>query len=250
MDATRARPSSALVAKAALRRLAQAQQEPTPENYARAYEQESGQPAAAPDARQTGVAWAQLVERLAKHLQRGGRQWTAARRKDSLQRVLEGSHSDPQLLLQRLQSLITAWESDQPGDAALSGIEDPTLPLPAPRDVEAGQWPPIVAALESTVRVALSAPEPRATELATRLGTLADAVAADGAQPEQVRAIAELCEQARGLLGQGHRRVDRLASLCRELTDGMAELSEDQSWVRGQCQTCKRHSDRTSACAA
>ena len=236
MDATRARPSSALVAKAALRRLAQAQQEPTPENYARAYEHESGQPAAAPDARQTGVAWAHLVERLAKHLQRGGRQWTAARRKDSLQRVLEGSHSDPQRLLQRLQSLITAWESDHPGDAALSGIEDPALPLPAPRDVEAGHWPPIVAALESTVRVALSAPEPRATELATRLGTLADAVAADGAQPEQVRAIAELCEQARGLLGQGHRRVDRLASLCRELTDGMAELSEDQSWVRGQCQ--------------
>ena len=71
----------AVVAKAALRRLARSQQEPTPENYARAYAEEGGQAAAsAPDLRNVAAAWALLVERLARNLQRGGRQWTAARR--------------------------------------------------------------------------------------------------------------------------------------------------------------------------
>ena len=39
--------SPAQIAKGALRRLAMAQQEPTPENYARAYAEEAGQPAPA-----------------------------------------------------------------------------------------------------------------------------------------------------------------------------------------------------------
>ena len=41
-------------------------------------------------------AWAQTIDRLAKGLERGGRHWTGARKKDSLQRVLEGSGSDSQ----------------------------------------------------------------------------------------------------------------------------------------------------------
>ena len=71
----------ATLAKGALRRLVQAQLEPTPENFTKAYAEESGQPLpAASDGRASAQAWAPLVERLSKNLQRGGRQWTAARR--------------------------------------------------------------------------------------------------------------------------------------------------------------------------
>ena len=49
-------------------------------------------------------------------------------------------------------------------------------------------------------------------------------------------AITALCEQARRQLGQGHRQVDQLVQLCRELGEGMVELSEDDSWAQGQCQ--------------
>ncbi|MBC7939057.1 MAG: GGDEF domain-containing protein, partial [Chitinophagaceae bacterium] len=97
----------AALAKAALRRLAQAQREPTPENYASAYAEEAGQPAPASaggDAKAQGQAWAALIERLARNLERGGKQWTQARRKDSLQRVLSSSRSDATRLIQRLQS--------------------------------------------------------------------------------------------------------------------------------------------------
>ena len=72
----------AQLAKGALRRLALAKLEPTPENYARAYAEEAGlPPPAAADAKSQGPVWATLIEKVARGLERGGRQWTAARKK-------------------------------------------------------------------------------------------------------------------------------------------------------------------------
>ena len=255
------RASAAVLAKGALRRLLEARMEPTPENYARAYAEEGGQPAG-PGADgnatvlATSTAWAQLVDRLARNLQRGGRQWTAARRRDSLQRVLDGSRSDANRMQQRLQSLMTAWEADSTVDPTVADADGAAAPLDAlaPASLvaiaegDAGvttndQWPPLVAALESTLRVALPAQDPRAAELAGQLGVVADAVARDGATPQHVAAITSLCEQARRLLGQGHRQVDQLVQLCRELSEGMVELAEDDSWARGQCQSLQQALD-------
>ena len=39
---------------------------------------------------------------------------------------------------------------------------------------------------------------------------LADAVAAEGARPQHVAGISDLCAQARRLLGHGHRQVEQL----------------------------------------
>ena len=255
MTVESSRPSVAALAKAALRRLAQAQSEPTPENYARAYAEASGQPVVpAVDTQSAAGAWAQLVERLARNLQRGGRQWTAARRRGSLQRVLDGSRSDVNRLQQRLLSLMTAWESDQALEEGSASVEDTAqtavtavtevteateataATATPPAAGSAGHWPRLVATLEATVRVALPTHEPRAAELAQQLATLADAVAIDGASADHVAAISALCEQARRLLGQGHRQVEQLVRLCRELSEGMVELSEDESWAKGQCQ--------------
>ena len=55
------------IAKGALRRLAQARQEPNPENYARAYAEEAGQPPP-PDARNAGAQWAGLIDRVVRGL--------------------------------------------------------------------------------------------------------------------------------------------------------------------------------------
>ena len=241
------RPTPAQLAKGALRRLAQAQLEPTPEHYARAYAEEAGGPAppTAPDARAIGQAWVQLVDRLARQLPRGGRQWTAARRRDSLQRVMDGSRSEPARLQQRLASLLTAWETDQAADPVATGLDDGGLPppattAPAPLDTpvaEAGSaaWGAVVAALAGTLRVALPAAEPDAAALAQRLAVAADAIAAEGATAPHVLTVSELCDEASELLGRGHRVVERLAALCHELTEGLAELTEDDGWVQGQC---------------
>jgi diguanylate cyclase len=241
MDTSRVIAAPASLAKGALRRLAQAQLEPTPENYARAYAEAAGQPvpAAMPDARAQGAAWVAVVERLARNLERGGRVWTGARRKESLKRLFDGSRSDAQRLLPRLQSLISAWESDQPEEPDLDGGADAAAgaapAADADADADATSWPPLVAALEGTVRAGLPADEPRAADLATRLGALAAEVAAAGVSAARVAAIEAVCAQARRLFTQRHRLVDELGELCRQLGGGLADVAEDESWVHGQC---------------
>jgi diguanylate cyclase len=115
----------AQIAKGALRRLAMQQLEPTPEHFAKAYAQEAGLTPSATAAQpsESGRVWAALFERLAKGLERGGRHWTGARKKQSLQRVLDGSRADAAKLQQRLGQLITSWDDDSPaGDVEPSGL--------------------------------------------------------------------------------------------------------------------------------
>jgi diguanylate cyclase len=256
--------SAASIAKAALRRLAHAQQEPTPENYARAYAEESGTPqpvaaqAAEPDAKAAAVPWAALVERLAKNLDRGGKQWTSARRKDSLKRVFDSSRSDAERLLQRMQSLMTAWESDHPDDptqppVAAASLDLATKPIEATAAsgpavavqavaVEAPQaWAPVISAFESSLRAGLPPDVPSATSLADELQALAQALASEGLSAQRVAAVEAVCQQARRLFGQRHQLVEALASLCQDLGAGLTELSEDGSWVQGQCQLLQSH---------
>jgi diguanylate cyclase len=123
-----------------------------------------------------------------------------------------------------------------------SGLDDGGLPAtaahpePAAGAADLGAWNAVVAALSGTLRVALPAAEPDAAALAQRLAAAAEAIAADGATATHVLFVSELCDEASELLGRGHRVVERLAALCHELTEGLAELTEDDGWVQGQCQ--------------
>jgi diguanylate cyclase len=294
----------AMIAKAALRRLAMSKLEPTPENYARAYAEEAGDaaPPVLPErarplldrlvargtddgalrdelskafqqgrwdevqrlldrGAESGVAqaqaWAALIERLARSLERGSRQWTVGRKKESLQRVLDGSRSDMQRLQQRLRQLLGSWDSDSSTDepvesdaeeaqaeAAASrpvpldaGLGEAVLRATAPAGAAASaSWQPLVRQLEATVQAALPSGEPRADELADELSRLAGRIAGEGATPEIALGIESVCQRARRLLAHRHHLLDRLTVLCQELAAGLTELSEDESWARGQCE--------------
>ena len=238
-------PSAANLAKGALRRLAQARQEPTPENYARAYAEEAGLPVPEPEpvvpdsggeVRSQGQAWATLAERLVRNLERGGKQWSGARRKESLKRVFDGSRSDAQRLQQRLMSLMTAWETDAPSDPAQTGVDDPPLEAPTGVGASAQAWRPVLGSLQGSVGAALPPDLPLATDLADQLGALADMLALEGPTAERAAAVEAVCAQARRLFQHRHHLVDELSALCRELSSGLVELAEDESWARGQCE--------------
>jgi diguanylate cyclase len=286
----------AQIAKAALRRLAVAQLEPTPENYAQAWADEIGESRAAgglpPRARplaermaqrllddptqraefvqqllqgqwdeaQRAVersgesaasqaqAWAQLVERLARGLERGGKQWTMARKKDSLQRVLDSSRGDMQRLLHRLKQLVSSWDGDEPVAGGVDTVEGAETPEPstAAASMPAGAsaatasgatpqaWPQVVAPLQATVQAALPADSARASELADELSAVGQRLAAEGATPELVAETEALCQRARRLLAHRHHLLDQVHKFSRELTEGLTELAEDDSWVQGQ----------------
>src|SRR5689334_5879758 len=55
-----------------------------------------------------------LIERIVRGLERGGQNWTAARRKVGIQRVLDANRGDTRHLRQRLAQLCTNWEGDAP----------------------------------------------------------------------------------------------------------------------------------------
>ena len=291
----------AQIAKAALRRLALAKQEPTPENYAQAWAAEAGdghaaQPVLPPRARTVmdklaaraaddpalraelakvlgqgqwdeaqrlldrgaesamaqSQAWAQVIERLARALERGGRQWTLARKKDSLQRVLDSSRGDMQRLLHRLKQLLASWDSDDAVAEAPPETPAQAVSAPVPGDTSrpgpgvrpaAGHWPDLVAPLEATVRAALPQDAPRAAALADELQVLASRIANEGASPETAAAVAEVCERARRLLSHRHHLLEQVHRLSREMAGGLAELSEDDTWVRGQVSSLREHLD-------
>jgi len=314
------RPSltPAQIAKAALQRLAQARLEPTPENYARAYAIEGGEPAptaangavaerlqqlmsklislalpsgttrqelqtalrdqkldelqrqvdklldvASPAAQ--AEALAQAIERLVRGLERGGKHWTLARKKDGIGRVLELARNDSGKLVKRLGQLVASWDKDGDGsvvetdedggtpsqffadsafaesgfgETSRTGARDPA-PLLRIAPAEPTHWPEIGADLNATVRHALRSPQTEATPadvLMAELEAAQQELKSGGATPERARQMAALCLRARHLLDHRRHLFDELGGLCRELSASLVDLAEDDSWARGQAE--------------
>jgi diguanylate cyclase len=307
MSAASAHQAPAEIAKATLRRLALSKLEPTPENYALAWAQETGKPAPAPDAAPgasakgrpvfeklvarlfdeaqpreelldalvrsdwdaarrllqraadhqvaQSQAWAQTLERLARGIERGGRQWTSARKKDSLQRVLDGNRSDSTRLQQRLRQLVASWDGDTVDEAAAIDESAPTAlaaeaPEPSseptfppaqeatadpPAAARAGEdWPPILRHYDAALRSALPGEDERAQALEGELDDLLAALEREGVTAALQARADEVCARARRLLSHRHHLVDELHKLTREMSVGLTELAEDDSWVKGQ----------------
>jgi diguanylate cyclase len=249
----------AQIAKAALKRLAVAKLEPTPENYTRAYQQEMGVAApAAPDkTAPTGEQLAELIARIVSGVERKSRQWTAARKKDSLQRVLEGSRGDANRLQQRLRQLVASWDSDTPDGAAEGGVE--TAPAPLAEPTPAAQpddmaphaaaptvvhdWNGIVATFDGTVRQALPVVDDDTRALSAAIADASRRIQVQGATPLLADELKQLCRRADRVLQHRHHLLEQLRDLCRELTASLADLAEDDSWARGQCAAMQRTID-------
>jgi diguanylate cyclase len=169
-------PDAAQLAKATLRRLALDKLEPNPDNYARAWRQEAGEP---PPVGVDGPAIAMLIERIVRGIERGSKGWTAARKKESLQRVLDGSRSDARRLQQRLNQLVASWDGDAaaapeaaPGDEPQTVFEGlPTAPAPL-QALAPLPWGRAVNALGITLQTALPARDDAPHEIALALAAL------------------------------------------------------------------------------
>lgn len=298
----------ALLAKAALRRMALRQLEPTPANYARAWREEGGDdtpepptPAARaalqefasrilpsgaakdplvdalaaqrwdqlckalPDEvaspAQQAQAWAELIDRLVRQLERSSKGWTPGRKKEGLQHVLVSARSDVGRLQQRLRQLVSTWDAE-PGThdtvALAEGSVEATagtavgvpsaLPAPAsagdvppvlPESVSPPVWTHICQQLAGTVQVALPAGDARAAEIGERLVVLTEEFVAGAPGEAVAEALAQACDEARRVLLHRHHLVDLLGGLVGELTQGLGDLTEDDSWMRGQCEAMK-----------
>ena len=215
-------------------------------------------------------ALAQAIERLVRGLERGGKHWTLARKKDGLQRVLELSRSDSGKLVKRLGQLIASWDKDGDGsgvetdedggtpsqlfaDSAfaetgfgestgfgetsrLGELDRAAGPPPA---VDLAPWTDISGELSGTVRHALNASTLEATPADSLMRDLEAAqteLKQGGATPERAAQMAALCQRARHLLDHRRHMFDALGGLCRELSASLVDLAEDDSWAQGQAE--------------
>ncbi|MFN9748988.1 MAG: diguanylate cyclase domain-containing protein [Burkholderiales bacterium] len=300
-------PESSRLAKAALRRLASEKIEPTPDNYARAYQQEAHTntssvlsdraqklieklSARAFPGHKTSTAsdiakamsqgrweladrlisapddganlWAHLMDRMLRGLDRGSKQWTAARKKESLQRLLSANRHDAGRLQQRLQQLLGNWETDKPDDTSEVNEESACLtsvgaPLaPAPSNINVGNdidvlkqvlsapdepddfipsWKLAVGALGNSVEEALPASEVNSQRLAEAIHNATRRIQREGISHDLADEISALCGQANRIIQHRHHLVNQLGALCNELTVSLTDLTENNSWVQGQC---------------
>ncbi|MET0519571.1 MAG: diguanylate cyclase [Burkholderiaceae bacterium] len=223
-----------------------------------------------------GEALAQVIERLVRGLERGGRAWTVARKKDGLQRVLEGNRSDSQRLTQRLKQLVASWDSDvadaristsdeEPGGTPSQFFidEDFAPSQPGALAPEAGardddgsnyrsdnsnaaaasllqlapeHWPEIETSLHGAVQHALHNPLGHGQELIDELDAAQAELLRDGASAGRVLQMQALCQRARHMLDHRQHLFGELGQLCKELSASIVELAEDDSWARGQAE--------------
>jgi diguanylate cyclase len=230
----------ARLAKAALRRLAIDKLEPTPENYARAWRQESGEPpvVAVPVAADEGPAIAALIERIVRGIERGSRGWTTARKKESLQRVLSGSRSDARRLQQRLSQLVASWDSDgEPNGVPAEESQAIAMTQPAPLEpLPDLPWGRAVQCLGGTVQIAMPPQGEGPHEITLALAALVERIESEGATVPLVSELEALCGRAAPILQHRHHLLDQLSGLCGELTASLTDLAENDSWARGQCE--------------
>ena len=275
-------PTPAQIAKAALRRLALARLEPTPENYAQAWAEEAGGRAGAlpararpalerlaarvtdnPQARDEllaplmagdwdalsrqierssesaaaqSQAWAQLVERLARGLERGGKQWTLARKKDSLQRVLDSSRGDMQRLLHRLKQLVGSW-----GDEDLPPREAPAATEAAADGPDAAGAPEADAAAASAAAAAATALAAPAAVASTGLSTEPAPQTAHPLSTAAWTAVVDpLQHTVRHALPGDHPRAQALADELATLAGDIARDGATPALARAVAEVCER----------
>ena len=249
---------TAQIAKAALRRLAVERLEPTPENYERAYRQEAG------ELPESNEALAVLIERIVRGIERTGHNWTPARRKEGIQRVLASGRSDAKKLQHRLSQLVNSWEGDAPGTAiGVDGAAGSAATRPAPLDGAANEsnggggfgpatgreppaaagtaavaWERVARRLGHGLQQALPAHDGANQELAAELGRLVERM--QGGAPASLADDTDaLVRKVERVLQHRHHLFDQLGKLCHELTSSLTDIAEDGSWVQGQCEAMR-----------
>ena len=261
-------PTKAQIAKGALRRLATERLEPTPENYERAYRLEAGEVVEPPDALAT------LIERLIRGVERGGRGWTPARRRDGVQRVLAGARSDPRRLQHRLNQLLISWDGDaESASIETSDSDEPPAEFAPPPAVVAlvPPAPPVAEARDTALKPRRRSPprrphvhrptppsgsarresSPRRCSRRCPIATVPTASSsasstsswrlheAKGRPNRSPTTPMRWRERAHRVLQHRHHLFEQLGKLCRELTASLADLAEDDSWVKGQCEAMR-----------
>lgn len=251
------------IARETLKALATRKLAPTPDNYARVYQEiggivpaggaadkvlaEATQPA---EQTQPGLAWPGLIQDLLKQMDTPHKGITVTRKKDGVATVLTKFSGKPDVLFTKLQGLLQSWASAPTSSS--SGDLIPAALEPSP------------AAASTTSFAAASAP-PGIKVYAELIAQLREMLAQTlesslSAQPELANEIKDFAQQARANLdydettrlakqlrqfwiklelhgGDKAKIQEGLVRLLRLLVENVGELASDDQWLHGQIAT-------------
>ena len=252
------------IAREALKTLAMRKLAPTPDNYARVYQEIGGiAPAAGAvdnkgaaeaeqSAEQAPPAWPGLIQNLLKQLDTPHKGITVTRKKDGVATVLGKFASKPEVLFEKLQGLLNSWGSapttSSPGDLIPAALEPATATVVAEATSFAAASAPPGAKVNAEMAVQLR--EMLAQTLESSLSSQPELASEIHDYAQQARAcidcdqVTKLAKQLRQfwikleLRGEDKARVhEGLIRLLRLLVENAGELASDDKWLHGQIVT-------------
>ena len=259
MTTTPTNPSG--IAREALKTLAARKLPPTPDNYARVYQEIGGsaivsseplkQPAqASPDEKQgADLAWPTLIRNLLKQLETPHKGITVSRKREGLETVLGNFSNDSGLLFEKLQGLLHSWSiapttpnlgelAPHAATTAAAGAEAPHAAAAVAPGAKV--YAEMVAQLREMLAQSLESSLNAQPDLANEIQILAQQARATGDYDQTTRLAKQLRQfwiklELRG--GDKAKIQEGLVRLLRLLVENIGELASDDKWLHGQIAT-------------
>ncbi|HUP07646.1 MAG TPA: hypothetical protein VMU47_10875, partial [Caldimonas sp.] len=197
---------------------------------------------------QSGDTLAVLIERIVRGLERGGQNWTSARRKVGIQRVLDANRGNARHLQTRLAQLCSNWEGDIPAGTVATvettAIGEPAAversansPAPSTHEPSAGEsvkasvgaWARAGDILAKALQQALPDLDGANLVLSRQLTDALARVDAEGASVTAVDALEGVCHDVERVLQHRHHLFEQLNKLTAELTASLTDVAENDS---------------------
>ncbi|MBK8064545.1 MAG: GGDEF domain-containing protein [Betaproteobacteria bacterium] len=254
-------PGITEIARETIRQLALRKLVPTPENYARLWREVGGEPPAGanlqerdkPRAANADAAslrdlptytWAATLEDMLRLLDANLPGMTPSRKRASLRRVLTRFGRDPEVLREKLRRVLDSWgaavphaETDGPAPLppAATALRDARQPAPIESERDVARY--LRELLAGTIGYAVSERLGYSPEQIAEAGKLSAALSGPCGREE----LAELGGKLKKfwlqleLHGAGQQEViTGLVLLLQLLLSNIAELTEDDRWLKGQ----------------
>ena len=189
------------------------------------------------------LAWADLISDLLRQWEAKHVGLTAARKRESLEHVLNGSSVNPETLYTRLQNLLRAWGQGKEGDSSTSTVAASPLPTPeigtnsASTVADSQLLPELRELLAFTLDAAIAAQLLENPQLANDAKALAEDIRKAASETQLQEFLTRLKRFAfkLELLAEDQAELRRsLLGLLRLLLENVTELVLDDRWLHGQ----------------
>jgi len=233
------------IARETLKLLASRKLAPTPDNFAQVYRELSGETAPPQDSPDTQVPlnWSDLIRDLLKQLEMTHKGITISRKKEGIDTVLNRFGSKPEVLFEKIQSLVRSWgnpaaTTNELATAAPPHVATATTPPQTPIAATGGNE--LLNQLRELLAQSLENTQPSHPELGEEIKKLVTLVRATN-DPTRISDLAKQLRQfwlkleLRG--GDRVKIQEGLLRLLRLLVENVSELVADDEWIHGQITT-------------